>query len=193
MDFSPRQMVIVATLMAVPIASFMLVFRPQNAEIKRAKDDIQAKRALLTSLREVTAQANDLSAATAQIQQTIAEVESRLPNNKELDSVLRDVAQIADRCGLRVPKFVKSAHTREAGTAKEQQLEIEVTGDFDGFYQFLLGIEQMPRITRLTDMNVQRVQEKGRDGLLRGSLKMSIYYQSQTPVASAEGTLERKP
>lgn len=177
MDFSPRQLMFFGILVAVPAASFFLVFRPQNQEIRKAKSEIELKRAMLTSLREVTSQAQDMERATVEITDAIAKVESRLPTNKELDSVLRDVAQLADKHGLKVPKFVKSAETRQAGTAQEQPIELEITGDFDGFYQFLLALERLPRITRLTDMNLSRVEERDRDGLMKGSFKVSIFYQ----------------
>jgi type IV pilus assembly protein PilO len=184
MDISPRQLIFIGTLLAVPVAAFFLVFKPQSAEIRRAKAEIEVKRAMLASLREVTAQAPDLAAATGQIEAAIEQVESRLPSNKELDNVLRDVAQSAARSGLRIPKFVKSEQTREAGTALEQPLDVELAGEFDGFYKFLLELERLPRITRLTDMNIQRVEEKGKDGLMRGSFKLSIYYQA-APAAPA--------
>lgn len=178
MDFSPKQLAFIGTLIAVPIASFFLVFRPQNAEIRKARAEIEVKRAMLESLREATKQASDLTLATHEIEKTIAQVEGRLPSSKELDSVLRDVAQIAAKSGLRVPRFVKNDQTREAGTAQEQAIDVEVAGDFDAFYKFLLELERLPRITRMTDMNIQRVEEKGRDGLVRGSFKLSIYYQA---------------
>jgi type IV pilus assembly protein PilO len=177
MDISPRQVAFVGILIAVPAASFFLVFRPQNQEIRKAKAEIELKRAMLTSLREVTSQAENLERATEEITGAIAKVESRMPTNKELDSVLRDVAQLADRHGLKVPKFVKSQETRQAGTAQEQPIELEITGDFDGFYQFLLALERLPRITRLTDMTLSRMEDLGRDGQMRGTFKVSIFYQ----------------
>jgi type IV pilus assembly protein PilO len=110
-------------------------------------------------------------------------VEGRLPNSNQLDSVLRDVATIATKNGLRVPKFSKNPQTQEAGTAKEQPLDVEIVGEFDGFYKFLLEVEKLPRILRLTDMKLERVQDKEQDGLVRASLKISIYYQQGQTLA----------
>ncbi len=177
MDFSPRQLMFFGILLAVPAASFFLVFRPQNLEIRKATAEIELKRAMLLSLRQVTSQASSLERSTSEITAAIAKVESRMPTNKELDSVLRDVAQLASKHGLKVPKFIKSAETRQAGTAQEQPIELEITGDFDGFYQFLTELERLPRITRLTDMNISRLEERDRDGLMRGAFKVSIFYQ----------------
>jgi type IV pilus assembly protein PilO len=185
MDFSPRQLIFIAVLFAVPVAAFFAVFRPQNREINKARAEIEVKRAMLTSLREVTSQTADLQQATKDITETIAKVESRLPTNKEIDNVLRDVARIAAQCGLKVPRFVKSEQTRQAGTAQEQPIDLEITGDFDGFYRFLIELEKLPRITRLTDMNISRVEDRDRDGLMKGSFKLSIYYQGST-LTSAE-------
>lgn len=180
MALSPRQVVFIGILLAVPAASFALVFRPQNKEIAKARAEIASKRATLATLREVTSQAPDLQKAADEITQTIAKVEGRLPSNKEIDNVLRDVARIAADAGLKIPRFVKTDQTREAGTAQEQPIELELTGDFDGFYKFLTEIEKLPRITRLTDMNITRVEDRDRDGVMKGSFKLSIFYQGGT-------------
>jgi Tfp pilus assembly protein PilO len=57
----------------------------------------------------------------------------------------------------------------------EQPLDIEITGDFDGFYKFLLDIEQLPRITRLTDLEVVRSDKV--DGEMKTKLVLSVYYE----------------
>lgn len=191
MNIPMRQVVSVAVLIGVPVASYFLVFQPQSKEMKKIKAENEVKRQMLAKLQTVTAQAPDLVKATEEIKQTITAIEARMPSSKELDSVLRDVATIATKCGLRVPKFNRTEGAREAGSAQEQQLDVEIVGNFDGFYKFLLDIEKLPRITRLTDMQLARIvdMEKGTEGHMRANFKLSIYYQNSTPkVADASAT-----
>jgi len=184
MRIGVRQMLFMVLLLAVPLASFFLVFRPQNREIEKAKVEITLKRAMLEKLRAATAQTDDLEAANAEIRQSIAAIEARLPSGKEIDTVLREVAQIAARHGLKIPEFKKADKALSAGEALEQPLEVEVTGDFDGFYRSLLDLEKFARITRLSDMKIVRTDES--NGSMKAVMKLSIFYQGEPaqPVAS---------
>lgn len=175
-----RQMAFIAVLVAVPVASFFTVFKPQNAEIAKAKTEIELKQSRLERLREATRMSESLEKANAEIRKAIDAIEARLPSDKEMDSVLRDVAQIASRCGLKLPNFKRADKALPAGTAREQPIEMTITGDFDGFYKFLLEIEKLPRVTRLTDMKVTRANDV--DGNMQASCTLSIYYQGESLV-----------
>jgi len=190
MNVKARQAILTAVLLGVPVASFFMVFRPQSREIQLATREIEMRKEKLGQLQAVTAQAPDLARATEEIKQTISQIEARMPSSKELDNVLRDVATIATKCGLRVPKFNRVEQVLAAGSAQEQQLDVEIAGEFNGFYAFLLEIEKLPRITRLTDMKLERVPDlnKEKDGNLRAHFKLSIYYQQAAgPSVAAAG------
>ena len=46
-----RDFAFYAVIVAIPIASYFLVFAPRNAEIAKARDEISAKRTRLASIR----------------------------------------------------------------------------------------------------------------------------------------------
>jgi type IV pilus assembly protein PilO len=170
-----RQFVFFAVLLALPISSYFLVFKPQNREIEKARQEIGHKEALLGKLKEATAQTEDLQRANDQIKDAIAAIQARLPSTKEMDNVLRQVSNLAAKADLKVPQFKKSDKTAPAGLAFEQPLDIEITGDFDGFYQFLLDLEQLPRITRIPDLSIVRSDKV--DGEMKTKLVLSVYYE----------------
>src|SRR5687768_12315703 len=103
MRSASRQFIFFVVILAVPLASFFLVFRPQNREIGRAKQEIEHKQAMLEKLREATAQAEDLKEANEQMRLSIDSIEARLPTSKEMDNILRQVADLAAENGLRIP------------------------------------------------------------------------------------------
>jgi type IV pilus assembly protein PilO len=183
MNMGLRQSIFIVLLLAVPLSSYFLVFKPQNAEIARAKTEIDLKRAMLDKLRVATSQTSDLERANTEIRASISAIEARLPTTKEVDTVLREVAQIASKCNLEMPVFKKGEKVVAAGMAQEQPLAVELTGDFDGFYRFLLELEKVARITRIPDLRLTR-QEKG-DGNMKATFTLSIYYQSEA-LASGE-------
>lgn len=169
-----RKWLYIVALVGVPLASFFLVFQPQNREIERAKTEIQLKRTMLDKVREETARSADLKRSNEKIGEAIKSIEARLPSDKEMDLVLRDVAEIAGRCGMKLPVFKRGEKPLPAGQALEQPLEVQLTGDFDGFYKFLLELENLPRIVRIPDLKLSRADEG--DGLMQADLTLSVYY-----------------
>lgn len=173
-----RQALFFLLLLALPIATYFMVFKPQNELIKKATQEIEHKQAMLEKLQAATAQAQDLARQNEQIKTQIESIEARLPSNKEMDNVLRQVSNLAAKNNLKVPAFKKSDKTYVAGTAMEQPLDIEITGDFDGFYKFLLDLEQLPRITRIPDFSIVRSDKV--DGEMQTKFTLSIYYEGDS-------------
>lgn len=181
---SLRQMIFIAVLLAVPLTSFFLVFAPQNRAITRAKEEIEVKKTMLDKLREETAKTADLSKLNETIAEAIQNIEARLPEGKDMDFVLRDVANVAAECGLRVLQFKRADKPLQAGEAMEQPMDVEITGGFDGFYKFLLDLEKLPRITRITDLKIKRNEQS--DGDMRATFKLSVFYQGGAVAAAQE-------
>jgi type IV pilus assembly protein PilO len=172
-----RQLVFFIVLLALPVASYFLVFKPQNDVIERAKKEIELKETKLTKLREYTARTNDIARENEQIKAAIETIQSRLPSGKEMDNVLRQVSGIANKAGLVVPNFKKSDKTQPAGLAFEQPTDIEMVGDFDGFYEFLLELEKLPRITRIPDLEIKRDDKV--NGEMKAKFVLSVYYEGE--------------
>ena len=176
MRFGMREMVLLIVLLAIPVASMFLVFKPQNVAIERAKKEIEHKARTLDKLKEQTARTDDLERAIAQFEQRIAEVEAQLPSNKGVDRIVRQVSDLAVNSGLSAPAL-KSVDPLPAGLYYEQPLEMKTSGKWrdTGFYEFLLAIERLPRKTRIPSMTLKRDTKK--DGEFEIDFTLSIYFQ----------------
>lgn len=168
---------LMTVLVGIPLSSYWLVFRPQNSEIQDAKKEIAQKQALLGTLREETARNTDLERANEEIKKSVETIEARLPTNKELDSIVRQVSDLAVQAGLPAPAM-KSVKPIKAALYMEQPLELQIDGNFRGFYDFLIRLEQLPRITRILDMKIRRSDEA--DGNTHTNFTLSIYFQDTT-------------
>jgi type IV pilus assembly protein PilO len=179
MAFGGRQLAYTGVLLAVPVAAFFVVFKPQNDRIEQARKDTEIRKAMLDKLREATAQSADLRRENERIAASIRALEARLPNDKGIDEVLRDVHAAAEQSGLRLPKFRRTDRAIQSGVAMEQPIELELTGTFDSLYRFLLRLEQLPRITRLTDMRITR--DRDQEGYVNVRATLSVFYSTPTP------------
>lgn len=176
MKFGFRELVFVFVLLAMPVSSYWFVFRPQNEEIEAAKKEIEHKELLLEKLAAATQQSADLQRANEEISDAISLVESRLPNNKEVEVILEQVAELARKSKLELPK-VKAGKPVAAARYMEQPLEMTMQGDFDDFYEFLLKLERLDRITRILDLNLERLDKE--NGSMVATFTLSIYFEPE--------------
>lgn len=174
MAFGPRELTLCGLILAVPAASYFLVFKPQGQKISTAKADIEHKNQLLQRLQAETARVPDLERYNSEIASRIDEIEARLPTNKEVDEVIRQVSDLAVASGLSQPALKSEKPVRSA-SYMEQPLELETSGDFAGFYSFLIAVEQLPRITRVPAFEIERDGKE--PGKINMTFTLSIYFQ----------------
>lgn len=187
MQFGIRVFIFFVVLLAVPLASFWYVFKPRNAEIAQAKQEISVKEERLNRLQAVAMKISDMREAIVQGQRDIEAIEQQLPSEKGVHLILEQITELAGRNGLTV-KSVKSEKPVPAATYKEQPMRMEINGVFDGFYQFLLELENLPRITRVHNMKLERAStatpskkdsNEYPEGWMFADLQLSIYFQPE--------------
>jgi len=180
MRLGSRELVVLLMILAIPVAAYALVFRPQNAEIRAAAQEIEHKRERLEQLRRETSRNEDLERANAEIQGEIAKIEDRLPSSQGVDRIVREVSALAVAAGLQ-PPTMKSEGAVAASLYKEQPLKMSTRGDFLGFYRFMQAVERMPRITRVTEMNLRRDDKTNE---IEAQFTLSIYFQDESSAGS---------
>ena len=190
MRFGFRELIFLVVLLAVPVASWWYVFRPRNDEIAQAHMEIKIKQIKLDKLREVAKRIDDIGLAIEQGREAVDLIEAKLPNRDQVEDILANVWELAKRNHLSL-KSVKSEKPVTATLYMEQPLRVSLTGRFDGFYQFLLEMENLPRITRVPRMKLERIMETGRlndadldTGVMQADFTLSIYFEQP---ADSEG------
>ena len=169
-----RQGAFVALVLSVPVTAYFTVFEPQNERIEEVRADISEKEMMLEKLELVTARASNLASANRQIEGAVQDIESRLPNTREVDVVLEQVADLALASNLELEK-VKSGAPTPSANYREQPLEMKVRGNFESFYTFLVELEKLDRLTRLPDVHIKRLARD--EGALEANFTLSIYFQ----------------
>jgi type IV pilus assembly protein PilO len=178
MKLGPRESAVLALVLAIPVASYALVFAPQNKDIEEARLEITHKQEVLDSLRIETARNDDLAEANSEISDRIAEIEARLPSTKEVDNIIRQISELAVNSGLKPPTLA-SGKPIASGTYSEQPITVTTSGNFSGFYRFLQNLERLPRITRIPNFTLKRDPQN--DGVLAIEFTLSIFFQDETP------------
>ncbi|MEM7230332.1 MAG: type 4a pilus biogenesis protein PilO [Planctomycetota bacterium] len=203
MKFGLRELIFVVVLLAAPVGALYFVFKPEMAKAQSVQARNEAKLELLQRLGDVRAQVDNLPDEIERGQQAIELIEAKLPAQQDVENILEQVWQIAERNNQKV-RSVKSKEAVPAAAYMEQSLDIVMEGQFNGFYQFLYELEELPRITRIHDMdlvragfaekgngrrNQRRTQSSGTEELPPGSMRaeftLSIFFEKSDNVQLA--------
>ncbi len=179
MRFGLRELVMFLAVVLLPVGAYFVAFRPQNIQIEKDREELAHRRELLAKLRAETARNDDLERANAEIAGQIEKIESRLPTSKGVDQIVRQVSSLAVEAGLEPPSL-KSLKPVAAARYREQPLELQTNGTFEGYYTFLQSLERMPRITRIVDLKM----EDSADGGIDFDFTLSIYFREDEEAAS---------
>ena len=175
MRFGIRELLYLMLLIGVAAGAYFTVLQPLDTEIAEYDADTAAKVQKLAELAEAQRVHDDLDAEIKKLAEAIAKVEERLPPRSQTEDILRDIWQIASKNKLN-PKKVNT--NREVPGAQYIELPIELTivGDFDGYYNFIKQIEELPRITRMSKMKLKKLEREG-EGFIEANLVLSIFFQ----------------
>lgn len=183
MRFGFRELLFILVLIAMPVASWWFVFKPKNEHISAAEREMLAKQQKLQQLQLATKQIENLGEEIDKLTKAIELFEAKLPAEKEVEVILKEVWQVAAKHELK-PRSVRADKPIKAARYSELPLKMVIAGDFDGFYAFLLDLEKLSRITRVPDMVLDKL-EKGDDGQMEATFTLSIFFEPQAgPVAA---------
>ena len=174
MRFGIRELVFVTLMIGLLVSTWVFVFKKATLRRQQKLAEIQQMDKALQNLQRATAGIDDLNRKITELQRAIDFFASKLPQAKEMDKVLTEVSQMADVNSLQ-SKTIKSLKTERGSSYSEQSIQMSLSGDFNGFYTFLLQLEKLPRITRITNMNLQKIND--RDGEMQASMTMSIFFE----------------
>lgn len=183
MKLGARELVFFTLMLALLGGSWWFVFKRANDRRDFLRAEVERKQADLENLRKATSGIEDLGKKIDELQKAIAFFESKLPKEREMDKVLKEVWQMAQGNQLEC-KAIKTLRAERQATYSEQPIELLMSGEFGGFYNFLLQLEKLPRITRVGQMNLQKITSA--DGQMSAKVTLSVFFEPEAgPGASA--------
>ncbi len=187
MKIGIRELILSLLLIAVPLAAWWFVFKPNDELNASMIEQIETRRAKLNELNRATGMIGNLQREISSLEGTIEVLQSKLPSGKEIDKVIQEIWYLARKNNL-TPVSVKTLNKDSdkiftggsGGQYSEQPVSIIVGGNFMGFYTFLQDLESRPRIMRIYRLAVIK-EEKIKDapeGYIRAEFAMSIFFDN---------------
>jgi type IV pilus assembly protein PilO len=176
-----RELLFLTVMLGLFGCTYFMVFKKANTKRETLKAEIIKKQKSLADLKRSTAGIDDLARKIEELQQAITFFESKLPKEKEIDEILDSLSRLASANSL-TTRTIKTLKAETAASFREQPIQMSVSGDFNGFYAFLLQLEKLPRLTRITQMKLDKIQD--RDGEAQATITLSIFFEGARPEAA---------
>ena len=172
-----RKVVFFILLLGVAYVAYQYMIKPANRHLAEHKRRVQAKLAKLAEFEETTAAADGLTKQLEQLKEGLEFFESKLPPKSEIHKVLEQVTVIAQKQGL-VPKTIRTLKKKDNSGYIEQPLKMELVGNFNSFYSFLLELEKLPRIMKIRELELRKLPKH--QGQIAANFIVSIFFQNET-------------
>jgi len=178
MQIGPRTLIFIMLLLAMPIAAYMLMFKPLDERLSSAREEIRQKNEKLASLNTAMAGQKNLAEEIEKLKKALEFLQGKLPEEKEMDKVLKEVWQIAEKNGLNT-KSVRSLKATYGASYSEQPIRMVIVGAFSpGFFNFLKEVEALPRLTRIAEMKIDKDEKTS--GMVTADLVLTVYFERQS-------------
>jgi type IV pilus assembly protein PilO len=179
MKIGIRELIFLCVMVGIMGGSYFFVFKPSTQKRGERLEAINAGKKELSDLKSATANVTDIEHKIGELEQAIKFFEDKLPEQKELDTILKDLWQKADHASL-TTKTVKTLKSEKSAGYTEQPIELSLSGDFQNFYAYLLELEKLKRITKLKSMKLEKITDK--DGAMTASMVLSVYFESGSKI-----------
>jgi type IV pilus assembly protein PilO len=168
-----RHLIFFALILAMAYISWAYMIRPANAALLQQRAAMEQKQAKLAELDRAKGTASNLDEQLKHVEEAIRVFESKLPPKSEIHTVLENVTLIAQKHGL-IPKTISALKATEKNGYIEQPLKMELHGDFNSYYAFLLELERMDRITKIRELTLKKKSQY--EGQTEATFVMSIFF-----------------
>lgn len=169
-----RKIIFFTILIGLAFVSYTYMIKPANESLIVQKTAMEQKRAKLRELENATITADDLNKQLAQMEEIIKVFESKLPPKSDIHKVLKNVTVIARKHGL-TPKTIRTLPRKTNNGYIEQPLKMELHGNFNSYYAFLLEMEKLDRIMKIRKLSLKK--QSKHEGVAEATFEVSIFFQ----------------
>jgi type IV pilus assembly protein PilO len=182
MQFGLREMIFTSLLLGMVAGTYATIVQPHA----RARTQRTAEmRGMDTTLSKISGSAGDFDAVARHVdqqRQAATLFDSRLPRACDIQKSIDEVMQAAAANSLQAGEA--QLLQREDNNGIEcQPVKLELTGNFNGFYSFLLQLESMPHASRVAGLALRGGEQH--DGQIQADLTVKMYFAPDKSTARA--------
>ncbi|MGH7262358.1 MAG: type 4a pilus biogenesis protein PilO [Candidatus Rokuibacteriota bacterium] len=169
----PQKIVMGVILLAILVAGgYFLLLSPKMIEVNDLRGQRAAKQAELSQSRAVAASLARFKQEAQALRTKLEAVKERLPSEKEIPGLYRQVSDLAFQSGLSVGLFQpKDPATKDM--YQEVPISINAEASYHQLGSFFDRLARLPRIVNLTDLKLAGITRP--TGTVRADLILTTY------------------
>ena len=187
--FAPKLVVLVAILVAIPVAGYFGVWQGQIEELEKG---IAQEETLKKDYLAKKTQAINLDLHKQQLREIDTQFGAllkQLPNKAQMDALLVDINQAGLSRGLQFELFKPAPSEAAKEFYAELPISLKLIGTYHDMGGFAADVGQLPRIVTLNDVSI----ETGKDGnLLMDITARTFRYLDEDEVAQQRKAAAKK-
>lgn len=157
------------------------------AKIKDLKSDFEKKSNDLARARQSVADLPRFQAEFAALHERYEMAAELLPTDKEMPGVLRRLTLAGQQCGIQFESFAPGGDVRRDHYS-EVPIELKVVGGYHQVGQFLAEIANMPRIMRVSNLEVlANTKADAEEQTTAAQMTVTVYTLSAEAAAGGSG------
>jgi|SRR6266516_2760117 len=176
MKFGIREIAFLVVMLGLLAAIYLLVWDKAQTKIAGMERKTEEKLKALADLERATSGVSDVDKKVAELEEAIKFFEKKLPQERDIDQILKEVWNMAEKNQL-TTRTIKTMKSQRGAAYSEQPIEMSLSGNFNGFYDFLLKLEKLPRLTRVNQLNLDKIS--GKEGEMEAKLTLSIFFEPE--------------
>jgi type IV pilus assembly protein PilO len=176
MKFGIREIAFVVVMLGILAAIKLVVWDKAQTKIMERERKTEDRLKALSDLERATSGVADVDRKVSELEEAIKFFEKKLPQERDIDQILKEVWNMAEQNQL-TTKTIKTMKSQRGAAYSEQPIEMSLSGNFNGFYEFLLKLERLPRLTRINQLSLDKIN--GKEGEMEAKLVLSIFFEPE--------------
>jgi type IV pilus assembly protein PilO len=160
--FAPKVLVLLAILVAIPVAGFLLDTRGQIEELERGRAQEQRNKQDYLAKKKQAVNLDLHRQQLREIDTQFGALLRQLPDKSQMDALLVDINQAGLGRGLQFELFKPAQQEQAREFYAELPIQVKVLGTYHDMGAFASDVGQLSRIVTLNDVKIDATK----DGLL---------------------------
>jgi type IV pilus assembly protein PilO len=160
---APKVLVLLAILVAIPVAGYLLDTSTQIEDLERLHNTEQALKQQYLAKKKLAINLDLYRQQLREIDTQFGTLLRQLPNKSQMDALLVDINQAGLGRGLQFDLFRPAPQEIKREFYAERPITVKVVGNYHDMGAFASDVGQLSRIVTLNDVTIQAT---GKQGLL---------------------------
>lgn len=167
---------------AVLAVVYVLAFQPLDSQLETTRQEADDWGTLVERTAEITRRHRALDDRLSSYRKQASEIWKRIPTAPRESDFLAQVSQLAEKTGMHVADYHPGA-VEQTENHHELEVKIATRGEYKALCKFLEQVDQIPRLSRMTHIDVNTQP----DQILTVDLTYRIYFAPPAAGAAKKG------